>query len=237
MVQRSSTCVVSSRAITENSLGTVYYEGGPPVDDADLWVIGTPMPVLKLMQVGITAASSEMDKDTLAGLEKAGFALDKGPDDAGLLMKYYQRGGGYYIDVGASQLIIDGKIRIKQGSEISEVTEYGLKFADGTQLEADEIVFATGYMNMRTEARSIFGDELADRVNDIWGFDQEGEMRAIWRNSGHPGFWFMGGEFCSGWRMVNSEPRILLTSPQATLLYADTSRRRWLCRSRRGKLD
>ncbi|KPI43444.1 putative indole-3-pyruvate monooxygenase YUCCA3 [Cyphellophora attinorum] len=177
MVQRSSTCVVSSRSITEISLAGVFYEGGPPVDDADLWLHGTPMPLLKLIQVGITSASNEMDKETLAGLEKAGFALDKGPDDAGLLMKYYQRGGGYYIDVGASQLIIDGRIKIKQGSEISEVTEHGLKFADGTELEADEIVFATGYMNMRTEARSIFGAELADRINDIWGFDQEGEMR------------------------------------------------------------
>lgn len=69
----------------------------------------------------------------------------------------------------------------------------GLKFADGTTIEADEIVFATGYQNMRTQARLIFGDELADRVGDYWGFDKEGEFRMQARRSGHPGFWYIGG--------------------------------------------
>ena len=79
-------------------------------------------------------------------------------------MKYFQRGGGYYIDVGASQLIIDGKIKIKQGQEIEEVKPNGLLFPDGTELAADEIIFATGYENMRGTAGKIFGKELAERV-------------------------------------------------------------------------
>jgi cation diffusion facilitator CzcD-associated flavoprotein CzcO len=193
MVQRSTTCVVSSESITGIALAGVYSEDGPNVDDADMWLHGTPMPVLKLIQLTVTSLSQEKDKAILQGLAKAGFALDKGPDNAGLFMKYYQRGGGYYIDVGASQLIIDGKIKIKQGQEIAEVLPHGLKFADGSELEADEIIFATGYQNMRSEARSIFGDELADRVKNVWGFDEEGEFRTMWRDSGHPGFWYMGG--------------------------------------------
>lgn len=100
---------------------------------------------------------------------------------------------GYYIDVGASQLIIDGKIKVKHGQEIAEVLPHGLKFADGTELEADEIIFATGYQNMRTQARAIFGDKVADRLRDIWGFDETGEFRALCRDSGHPGFWYHGG--------------------------------------------
>jgi len=193
MVQRSSTCVVSSKAITQIALGGLYDENGPPVEDADVWLHGTPSAVLKSMQVKVTELQNEHDKEVLKGLEGAGFKLDTGPDAAGLFMKYFQRGGGYYIDVGASQLIIDGKIKIKQGHEIQEVTEHGLRFDDGSELEADEVIFATGYQNMRSEARTIFGDETADRVGDIWGFDDEGEMRTIWRQSGHPGFWFMGG--------------------------------------------
>ena len=55
-------------------------------------------------------------------------------DSAGFFMKYFQRGGGYYIDVGCSQLIIDGKIKIKQGQEIEEVKPHGLLFADGTEV-------------------------------------------------------------------------------------------------------
>ena len=123
----------------------------------------------------------------------AGFALDKGPDGAGLFMKYLHRGGGYYIDVGASRLIADGKIKIKQGQEISQINAHSISFADGTELEADEIVLATGFQNMREMARRIFGDELADRVGDVWGFDEEGETRNIWRRTGHAGFWFFGG--------------------------------------------
>lgn len=99
---------------------------------------------------------------------------------------------GYYLDVGCSQLIADGKIQIKHGT-ISEILPNGLKFEDESILEADEIVFATGYLNMRTQTRKIFGDKLADKVKDVWGFDEEGEIRTMWRKSGHRGFWFMGG--------------------------------------------
>jgi cation diffusion facilitator CzcD-associated flavoprotein CzcO len=193
MIQRSSTCVVSSAAITEIALKGIYSEDGPPVDDADMLLHSFPTPVLKALQVTVTALQAENDKKTLEGLEKAGFKVDRGPDDAGLFLKYFQRGGGYYIDVGASQLIADGKIKIKQGQEITQVLPRGLLFADGSELEADEIIFATGYQNMRTQTLLIFGDEVADRVGDIWGFDEEGEMRTIWRRSGHPGFWFHGG--------------------------------------------
>ncbi|KAK5418090.1 hypothetical protein LTR06_001839 [Exophiala xenobiotica] len=193
LVQRSTTCVISSEAITEIGLKGVYSEDGPPVDDADMWLHSLPSEVLKALQVKITALQTEMDKKTLDGLENAGFKTDRGPENAGLFMKYFQRGGGYYIDVGGSQLIIDGKIKVKQGQEIEGVLPRGLRFADGSELEADEIIFATGYSNMRTQAREIFGDEVADRVGDIWGYDEEGEMRTIWRRSGHPGFFFMGG--------------------------------------------
>jgi len=193
IVQRSTTCVVSSEAITEIALKGIYSEDGPPVEDADLLIHGTPLPVLKAIQVKVTQMQEEHDKELLEGLRKAGFGLDRGPDGAGLFMKYFQRGGGYYIDVGASKLIADGKIKIKQGQEIDEVLPHSLRFADGTELEAEEIVFATGYQNMRTQARLMFGDEVGDRIKDIWGFTKEGEMRTIWQKTGHPGFWFHGG--------------------------------------------
>lgn len=193
MVQRSSTCVVSSDSVTNIALKGLYEEGGPPTEDADLYLWSIPPELFKVQQTKITQACNQNDAKTIAGLEKAGFSVDKGPMDAGLLIKYFQRGGGYYIDVGASQLIIDGKVKVKHGQEISEVLPNGLLFADGSQLDADEIVFATGYQNMRTQARAIFGDEVADRVGDVWGLNAEGEMRTIWQRSGHPGFWFMGG--------------------------------------------
>ncbi|KAJ6010310.1 Dimethylaniline monooxygenase (N-oxide forming) [Penicillium sp. IBT 35674x] len=193
MIQRSSTCVVSSEAIVKIGLSGLYAEDGPPVEDSDLWLWGLPSELLKAQQVKVTALQNEHDAKTLDGLEKAGFKVDRGPNDAGLLMKYFQRGGGYYIDIGASQLIVDGKIKVRQGVEIDEILPNGLRLKDNSVLPADEIVFATGYLNMRTQTQAIFGDEVADRVQDIWGYDEEGEMRTIWRRSGHPGLWFMGG--------------------------------------------
>ncbi|KAK8066420.1 indole-3-pyruvate monooxygenase YUCCA11 [Apiospora hydei] len=181
-----------------------------PVDDADLILWSLPRPVHKALQQQAAALSIENDRATLEGLTKAGFKLDSGPDGAGLFFKYFQRGGGYYIDVGCSQLIIDGKIKIKQGQEIAEVLPNGLLFADGSRLEADEIVFATGYKNMRTQAEEIFGPEMAAPLKDVWGFDEEGEWRTMWRRSGHPGFWFMG----------------------ATSRFAGTMADTWRCRSR-----
>ncbi|KAL4863335.1 hypothetical protein BDV12DRAFT_206618 [Aspergillus spectabilis] len=193
MVQRSTTCVISSEAITEIGLKGLYDEQGPPTEDADVWFWSMPAELLKAHQIGVTAIQNEHDKAKIEGLERAGFKVDKGPDGAGLLLKYFQRGGGYYIDVGASQLIVDGKIKIQQGVEISDILPNGMRFADGTELEADEIILATGYQNMRTLSRRIFGDETADAAGDVWGFDENNEMRSIWRPSGHPGLWFMGG--------------------------------------------
>lgn len=193
MVQRSSTCVVSSDALVDIALKGLYEENGPRVEDADLYLWSFPATLFKAQQAKVTQLVNKQDAPILDGLEKAGFKTDKGPDGSGLLMKYLQRGGGYYIDVGASQMIADRRIKIKQGQEITEILPRGLRFADGTELEADEIVFATGYQNMRTQARIIFGDEVADRIGDIWGYDGQGETRTIWRRSGHPGFWFMGG--------------------------------------------
>lgn len=193
IVQRSSTFVVSVDTNIKIGLTGVYEEGGPQVDDADLLLMSNPNPVLKRINIDVTADMLKRDATLHAGLAAAGFRTDKGPNSSGLLMKYFQRGGGYYIDVGASQLIIDGKIHIKQGHEIVEVKAHSLLFDDGSELSADELVFATGYQNMRSTARKIFGEELADRVNDVWGLDQEGELRTVWRRSGHPGFWLAGG--------------------------------------------
>jgi len=181
IVQRSSTYIMSSKEGLDVLLKGLYEEGGPSTEDADLMFMSIPNKMLKRMHVDATKEIARRDKDLLEGLAKAGFKLDHGPDDsgklahltipeeciadfAGFFMKYFQRGGGYYIDVGASQLIIDGQIKVKQGQEIKEVKPHGLLFADGTELPADEVVFATGYENMRGTAGKIFGTELADRV-------------------------------------------------------------------------
>jgi len=198
LVQRSTTCVVSSEAIVRLGLAPDYSEGGPAVEDADVALWGTPAEVLKAKHVQLARAEAEHDGGVLDGLRAAGFGLDRGPDDAGLFFKYLQRGGGYYIDVGASRLVAEGRVAVRQGVGVAAVEAGGVRLGDGSVLPADDIVFATGYANMRGQTRAVFGDKVADRVGDIWGFDDEGEMRVIWRKTGHPGFWVHGGNlaFC-----------------------------------------
>ncbi|OIW25660.1 FAD/NAD(P)-binding domain-containing protein [Coniochaeta ligniaria NRRL 30616] len=213
MVQRSTTCVVSSEAATEILLGTLYEEGGPATEDADVWMWGHPAETLKALHKDLCTKQQEKDAELLAGLERVGFRLDKGPRDCGLFFKYLQRGGGYYFDVGASRLIVEGKIGVKH-AEVKEVLPTGVRFGDGSVVEADEIVFATGYENMKTQARIVFGDEIGDRVDDVWGFDEHGEIRSLWRKSGHPGFWFHGGNLA----MCRYFSRLLALQIKAQLL-------------------
>lgn len=193
MIQRSTTCVVSSSSICNIGLKGLYDETGPPTADADFLIWSMPTALFKAQQQKLTALQRQHDAPLLSGLRAAGFALDDGPMAAGLVVKYFQRGGGYYIDVGCSQLIIDGKIHIHQGQEVARILPRAIQLQDGTELPADEIVFATGYQNMRTQARDMFGDAIADGVQDVWGFNHEGEFRTMWQPSGHAGLWFMGG--------------------------------------------
>jgi hypothetical protein len=106
--------------------------------------------------------------------------------------KFLQYAGGSYIDVGASQLIIDGHIKVKQGAVV-RINPHSLLLDDGTELLADEIIFATGYTSMLETTRKIMGADFASQLKEVWGLDEEGELRSVWRRSGHPGFWLAGG--------------------------------------------
>lgn len=38
--------------------------------------------------------------------------------------------------------------------------------------------------NMKTSAVKIIGKE-AEKMNEVWGLDDEGEIKTMWRGSGH----------------------------------------------------
>ncbi|KAL8792661.1 MAG: hypothetical protein Q9195_004721 [Heterodermia aff. obscurata] len=167
MIQRSSTLVLTCGSLVDVTMKGLYAEDGsfqPPVEAADIINMSVPNPVAKTLQTAATKEILKRDNDLITGLLAAGFALDSGIHGSGLWIKYLSRGGGYYIDVGASKLVVDGKIKIKQGSGVKAVKAHGVLLEDGSELEADEVIFATGYQNMKESARTIFGNEVADRV-------------------------------------------------------------------------
>jgi cation diffusion facilitator CzcD-associated flavoprotein CzcO len=192
MLQRSSTCVVSVEPGAARAY-SIYSDDGLPIQDADLASNSFPFPVVAELHKEMTKRIAEMDRDLLEGLRAAGFVTDFGEDESGFLMKYHRYGGGYYINVGCSELIVSGKIKIKQGAAIDRLEGDIVFFTDGDSMPADLVVIATGYANMSESVRAVMGSQVADRVGPVWGFDQEGEVRAMWRPTGQPGFWLMGG--------------------------------------------
>lgn len=180
MLQRSGTYVVREDTGLHMLHKGLYDDTGPPTADADIFAQSLPMPVQFALGTGLTNAIKEMEKETLDGLAKAGFEVDFGHDGSGLFRKYMTRGGGYYIDVGASDMICEGKIKVVQCKQgIQGFDEESMVLKDGRKLQADIVVLATGYDNMRTSVRKILGDAVADRAKDVWDLDDEGELNAV----------------------------------------------------------
>lgn len=205
MVQRSSTHIVRSDTLMEIGLGDLYSEravkAGVTTEKADLIFASLPYAILHEFQIPAYAAMKEQDKEFYEGLEKAGFWLDWGDDESGLFLKYLRRGSGYYIDVGASQLIIDGEIKLKRG-QVEEIVADGVILDTGEKLEADLIVFATGYNSMNGWVADLMGQDMADKVGKVWGLGSdttkdpgpwEGEQRNMWKPTQQENLWFHGG--------------------------------------------
>jgi putative flavoprotein involved in K+ transport len=192
MLLRSSTCVVSLEPGAARAY-SIYREDGAPTEDCDLVNNSFPLPLLAELHKDMTERIAQLDDTLLSGLRAAGFQLDFGEDGSGFLMKYHRTGGGYYINVGCSDLIVAGKIKVKHGAEIAGLDRRTVRFTDGTAMDTDMIVVATGYQNMSESVRALFGGDVADRVGPVWGLDAEGEVRAMWRRTGQPGLWIMGG--------------------------------------------
>jgi len=163
MVQRSSTHIAKSDTLMDLALGGLYSEdalaNGVTTEMADMIFASLPYRVLPSLQVPVYAQMKERDKDLYDRLEKAGFMLDFGEDESGLFCKYLRRGSGYYIDVGASELVANGDIKLKSGVGVERITKTGIEFSDGSSLDADLIVLATGYGSMNGWAAQLISQE------------------------------------------------------------------------------
>jgi cation diffusion facilitator CzcD-associated flavoprotein CzcO len=195
MLQRSSTCVMNVE--TTNSLAyALYAEDGPPLEDADIMAASTPILLSGELHRHMSKQMAEMDAELLSGLHAAGFRTDFGADGTGFLMKYYRQGGGYYINIGASDLIVAGQIKVRSGVEIAGLRGRTVVFTDGSELpDVDTIVLALGFRNMQDTVRKLLGDGVADAVGPVWGLRADGEVRGLYGPLGQPGLWIMGGSF------------------------------------------
>jgi putative flavoprotein involved in K+ transport len=206
MVQRSSTLVARSETLMELTFRPLYSEAalqaGITTEKADLIVASRPYRELPALQTPLYAEMKRRDAAFYARLEKAGFQLDFGEDGSGLSVKGLRRGGGFYIDFGASDLVADGRIKLKSGVGVERIAERAIVFTDGSELPADLIVFATGYGSMNGWVEQLISKEAADRVGKCWGLGSdttydpgpwEGELRNMWKPTHQEALWFHGG--------------------------------------------
>ncbi len=205
MVQRSSTHIVKSDTLMDIGLGDLYSEralaAGMTTEKADLTFASLPYRIMHEFQIPLYDQMRERDKEFYDRLAAAGFELDWGADGSGLFMKYLRRGSGYYIDVGACDMVADGRIKLAHG-QVHHLTEDSVVLADGTELPADVVVYATGYGSMNGWAADLIGQDVADKVGKVWGLGSdtpkdpgpwEGEQRNMWKPTQQPNLWFHGG--------------------------------------------
>lgn len=206
MLQRSSTHIVKSDSLMEEVLGPLYSEeavnAGITTEKADLLFASLPYRVLPDFQRPAFDAVRKRDAEFYQKLEDAGFMLDFGDDDSGLFLKYLRRGSGYYIDVGASELVANGDIKLHSGVGIEQINAHSVTLTDGSELPADLIVYATGYGSMNGWAAKLISQEVADKVGKCWGLGSdttkdpgpwEGELRNMWKPTQQASLWFHGG--------------------------------------------
>jgi len=191
LVQRSSTLITNVEPSAQ--LAYAMYDEGPSLEDCDLIATSIPLPVARRGHVLLTEQSKELDKELLEGLERVGFKLDFGDDNTGWQFKYLTRGGGYYFNVGCSDLVARREIGLVQFADIAEFVAEGARMRTGDTLAADLIVLATGYKGQEHLVRKLFGESVAARVGPIWGFGNEQELRNMFTRTRQPGLWFIAG--------------------------------------------
>ncbi|EJD03237.1 FAD/NAD-binding domain-containing protein [Fomitiporia mediterranea MF3/22] len=195
MVQRGSTFIMSTEYGLKRLNQGMYAEDTPPPEHSDRLAASFPLLFTKLMHQRMAPEIAELDKELLEGLKKRGFKYNMGEDGSGVIMLYHRRGGGFYFDTGASKLIVDGKIKLKNDSTISRFTENGIEFENGSTLPADVVILATGYENAKELVRSLVNDDVANRTGTLWGLNEEGELNSMFRYCGVPGLYFTMGNF------------------------------------------
>jgi len=191
LVQRSPTLVVNIEPSAQ--LPYAFYNAGLSLEACDLIALSMPVPLTRRAHVGFTEQSRQIDKPLLDRLEAVGFRLDFGEDGTGWQFKYLTRGGGYYFNVGCSELIAEGKSRLVQYADLDGFCETGARRKDGGLIETDLVVLATGYMGQEALVGRLFGEHVAARVGPIWGYGDGLELRNMYCRTGQPGLWFIAG--------------------------------------------
>ena len=191
LVQRGSSTVVSIEPSAK--LNYALYDEGPSIEDCDILASAITPPLLIQGYQAAVKRMTELDKDMIDGLKGIGFKFDVGEDGTGHQMKYRRKGGGYNLDAGSSELMIKGEIGLLQNDRIERYCEEGALLKDGTIVPADVVVTATGYYPQGELVRRSLGEDMASRIGQVWGQDEDGELSNMFKRTPQDGVWFIAG--------------------------------------------
>ena len=206
MVQRSRTFLLPT--FTFGALVDPVYNEDTPTELSDRSLLGYPLPIQRLMAMAGIRKCADQNPEYFDRIQARGFDVERYGDLWGTM---YDREGGHFFDLGAGELIANGTVKVRSGALPVAYTDSGLELSDGSRIDADVIVFATGYKgNIRDTARELFGDEVGQKLEEFWQCDQEGESRGAWKyigrksichtapvnfipdNASDPGLWYTG---------------------------------------------
>ncbi|OSC96813.1 FAD/NAD-P-binding domain-containing protein [Trametes coccinea BRFM310] len=225
MIQRSSTCVLTREYVAQ--LLRSSFPEDVPLSIADFKWASFPVGLLRKLMIADQQSAWDANKELHDKLRKGGFKVSMGPDGQGVYILTMERAGGasYFLrlDKGGADLIADGRIKVRSGVSPQRFTESSLVLSDGSELAADVVIFATGFKHMREANRETFGSEVIDQTDEVYGLDEEGEIKGSYRPSGYPGLWFATGDFFVS-RFMSKALALQLKAIQLGLLEHDGRR-------------
>ena len=194
LLQRSPTYVMSLVHSVPRMIGGYEPKDGitPDIEEQDRLSFAMPVGPAEELARRTAKTLEELDKEMLDGLKSRGFKTWRGQRNTGNGTLGQTRNGGFYFEAGACEQIINGKIKIAQGS-VQEFTEDRVILSDGTAEHFDLVIFATGFSNTLDSVRITLGQDIADACGPIWGVDEEGEFRSCYKESGVENLWIFAG--------------------------------------------
>jgi putative flavoprotein involved in K+ transport len=192
LMQRGATYVINFETFNKYWFGLYTEEQHLPIEFADMVAYSMPNLVADDLNRQLVELAKEEDKELLDALVERGFKLEWGPNGTGIIGSHMSGRDSYQINIGASELVADGTVKLKSGVELVEVKEHSAVFSDGSEIEVDLILFATGYEQLWDHIRSALG-AAAEKVTKVYGRAEDGEYANAWRRSAQPGLWFGTG--------------------------------------------
>ncbi|KAJ5730941.1 uncharacterized protein N7483_005449 [Penicillium malachiteum] len=192
--------------------GLGFYDLVPP-DFADKLFVSGPLAIGGQISRDQYVSLAAKEPNRYKALAEAGFPVYDSSQGGDLIHHLLEKGGGHYNEIGdGTQLIISGVIAVKAHVQPAEFTSTGLRFSDGSTLDADAIIWCTGFedndreITINTLGRNPFPQsqdrdetmlgpgEIALLRDELWGLDIEGELRGMWkRHLRVNNFWVTGG--------------------------------------------